>query len=61
MTNNELVLDESTALTHANELKNRCLLCMTNEYLDISEHQCKKCPEHTYSTSGSVGSESCLP
>jgi len=36
---------------------------MVNEYLDKSGPigECKKCPEHTYSASGSVGIESCLP
>ena len=36
---------------------------MANDYLDISGpiNECKKCPEHTYSASGSVGSKSCLP
>ncbi len=47
----------------ANDDKTRCLLCMKNEFLEKTGEfdECKKCPKNTFSPSGSLGIESCLP
>ena len=50
-------------LGHSKEGSGKCELCPANSYFYIneqtSEYYCGKCDQHTYSSKGSVGKESC--